>query len=101
MALLSILTYPHPTLRKVAKPVDPLKINDTFRKLIQDMIETMQDAPGIGLAAPQVGISKRFFVVDISSYDEKQKPFCVINPHFIEKSGENEFEEGCLSLPGF
>jgi peptide deformylase len=101
MALLPILTYPHPTLKKVAVDVDPSELNDDFRQTVRDMIETMIDAPGIGLAAPQVGISKRFLVIDLSSYDEKMKPFCVVNPKFIEKSGKTTFEEGCLSLPGF
>jgi len=101
MALLPILQYPHPTLSKIAKDVDPIDINDDFRKTVKDMIETMVDAPGVGLAAPQVGISKRFFVVDISGYDEKVNPFCLINPKIVEKSGKESMEEGCLSLPGF
>ncbi len=101
MALLEIIEYPHPTLKRVARQVDPIEINESFRTFIQSMYETMADAPGIGLAAPQVNISKRFLVIDISHYDPEQKPICLVNPVIIEKSGTTTFEEGCLSLPDF
>ncbi|MBN8556011.1 MAG: peptide deformylase [Deltaproteobacteria bacterium] len=101
MALLPIIEYPHPTLKKVAREVDLAEINDAFRKIIADMIETMIEAPGVGLAAPQVNISKRFFVVDVSNYYPDRKPFVLINPVILEKSGRQTFEEGCLSLPDF
>src|SRR4051812_11417228 len=101
MALLEIIEYPHPTLKKVAREVDPIEINDHLRTLIQNMIETMLEAPGVGLAAPQVNISRRLIVVDVSSYYPDRKPFALINPVITEKSGRTTFEEGCLSLPEF
>src|SRR3954462_14744095 len=101
MAILEIIEYPHPTLKKVARDVQPNEINDTLRNTIEDMIQTMVEAPGVGLAAPQVNISKRFFVVDVSAYYPDRKPFVVINPKIIEKSGKTTFDEGCLSLPDF
>src|SRR4051812_33502677 len=102
MALLPIIEYPHPTLKKVAREVDPIEINDALRKTLQDMIETMIEAPGVGLAAPQVNISKRFFVVDVSAYyPDRPEPFALINPVIREKSGKTGIEEGCLSLPDF
>ena len=101
MAILQIIEYPHPTLAKVAREVDPADINDTMRKLIRDMIETMLEAPGVGLAAPQVNISKRLIVVDVSSRYEGREPFALINPFILERSGKTTFEEGCLSLPDF
>jgi peptide deformylase len=101
MAVLPIIEYPHPTLLKVARDVDPQEINDGLRKIIADMIETMIEAPGVGLAAPQVNISKRFFVVDVSNYYPDRKPFALINPVILERSGKEVFEEGCLSLPDF
>ncbi len=101
MALLEIIEYPHPTLLKVAREVAPAEINDGLRKTINDMIETMLDAPGVGLAAPQVNISKRFIVVDVSSEYPDRKPFALINPTILEQSGKTSFNEGCLSLPEF
>lgn len=101
MALLEIIEYPHPTLKKVAREVDPIEINDAFRKTIADMIETMQNAPGVGLAAPQVNISKRFIVVDVSASYKDLKPFALINPVILERSGTTTCDEGCLSLPEF
>jgi peptide deformylase len=101
MALLDIIDVPHPTLTKVAKEVKPEEINDDLRQFLQDMIETMLDAPGVGLAAPQVDVSKRILVADASSEDPNQKPFALINPKIVEKSGECTFEEGCLSIPEF
>lgn len=101
MSILQIIEYPHPTLTKVARDVDPIEINNNLRKLIADMIETMIEAPGVGLAAPQVNISKRLIVVDVSSQYPDRKPFALINPVIVERSGKTTFDEGCLSLPDF
>ena len=90
----------HPTLRKVAKRVNLEELNDPlFQQLIDDMFVTMYDAPGIGLAAPQINVSKRIFVVDLQD-DEKHGPYVVINPKFSVTEGEIESVEGCLSVPG-
>lgn len=95
-----ILTDGHPTLRKVAKRVDPKEINEPlFQQLIDDMFLTMYEAPGVGLAAPQVGISKQLFVIDVK--DEEHQPAVVINPKIVSTSDEVELTEGCLSVPGF
>lgn len=89
----------HPTLRKVAKKVDPKEIADPlFQQLIDDMFETMYAAPGVGLAAPQVNISKRLFVMD--TQDEEREPEVVINPKIEHAEEEIEMTEGCLSVPG-
>jgi peptide deformylase len=97
--LREILTDGHPTLRKVAKKVDPSEIGEPlFQQLIDDMFETMYAAPGVGLAAPQVGVSKRLFVMDV--HDDEREPAVVINPKFEELSEEIELREGCLSVPG-
>lgn len=105
MALLNIVDYPAAILTQAAEEVNPQEINDKLRKIISDMMEIMQEAPGVGLAAPQVNISKRFFVVDVSHNEKYQntrnKPFCLINPQILEKSGTTTYEEGCLSLPEF
>lgn len=101
MALLEIIEYPHPTLTKIARDIDLIEINDNLRKLIRDMIETMIEAPGVGLAAPQVNISKRLFVVDVSADYPDRPPFALINPVIKESSGTTTFNEGCLSLPDF
>jgi len=90
----------HPTLRKVAKKVDLEELKDPlFQQLIDDMFVTMYDAPGIGLAAPQINVSKRIFVVDLQN-DKEQGPYVVINPKFTLTEGEVEALEGCLSVPG-
>ena len=90
----------HPTLRKVAKKVNLEELDDPlFQQLIDDMFVTMYDAPGIGLAAPQINVSKRIFVVDLQD-DEKHGPYVVINPKFTVTEGEVESMEGCLSVPG-
>jgi peptide deformylase len=99
--LREIITDGHPTLRKVAKRVDPAEIADPiFQQLIDDMFETMYAAPGIGLAAPQVNISKRLFTVDLQDDDDTHGPLVVINPKFSATEGEIEATEGCLSVPG-
>ena len=96
-----IITEGHPTLRKVAKKVDPSEIADPiFQQLLDDMFETMYDAPGIGLAAPQIGVSKRIFTVDLQDDADGHGPFVVINPKFTVTEGEVESVEGCLSVPG-
>ena len=96
MALLNILHFPDERLRTVAKPVD--KVTDKHRTLISNMLETMYDAPGIGLAATQVNVHERILVIDIS--EEKNEPIVLINPEILEKDGDQEFDEGCLSVPG-
>jgi peptide deformylase len=94
-----ILTEGHPTLRKVAKKVDPKEIGEPlFQQLIDDMFETMYEAPGVGLAAPQVNVSKRIFVMDV--HDEEHPPAVVINPKIEELAEEVDLTEGCLSVPG-
>ncbi len=91
----------HPTLRKVAKRVDPAEIKSPlFQQLLDDMFETMYHAPGIGLAAPQVAIGKRVFVVDLQDDDEEHGPLVVVNPKFTTMEGEIQSIEGCLSVKG-
>ncbi len=97
MAVLDILCFPDPRLRNKALPVDD--VDADARRLVDDMLETMYAAPGIGLAATQVGVSKRVIVIDIS--EDKNQPLCLLNPEILEKQGEEEMEEGCLSVPGF
>lgn len=96
MAILEILRYPDSRLRNKAKPVE--QVDDSVRRLIKDMFETMYQAPGIGLAAPQVNVAKRVVVLDLS--EEHDDPLCFINPEILEKEGEEKYEEGCLSVPG-
>lgn len=96
MALLHVLRYPDPRLHKVAAKV--ARVDDEVRKLIKDMTDTMYAAPGIGLAATQVDVHKRIIVIDISEARDRLQTF--INPEIIEASGEVEWEEGCLSVPG-
>jgi peptide deformylase len=99
--LREIITEGHPTLRKVAKRVAPAEIPDPmFQQLLDDMFETMYAAPGIGLAAPQVNISKRIFTVDLQDDDDAHGPLVLINPRFTLTEGEVEATEGCLSVPG-
>jgi len=96
MAILPILQYPDERLHKVAKSVE--RIDDSIRKLIRDMAETMYAAPGIGLAATQVDKHIRLIVMDVSELHDDLKVF--INPEMVEEQGEKENEEGCLSVPG-
>lgn len=96
MAILHILHYPDPRLRIKAEPVT--QVDDGVRQLVDDMLETMYDAPGIGLAAPQVNVSKRLIVIDIS--EARDAPLCLINPVIVEREGAEVMEEGCLSVPG-
>jgi peptide deformylase len=97
MALLDILHFPDPRLRRKAQPV--VEFDQKLRQLVADMIETMYDAPGIGLAATQVNMALRVIVIDIS--ETRDGPLCLINPEIIESDGVEEMEEGCLSVPGF
>lgn len=98
MALLPIITAPDPRLKKVAAPVDA--VDDDVRRLMDDMLETMYAAPGVGLAAPQVGDSRRVIVVDVARSGEEPQPMYLANPEVIDASDEiSVFEEGCLSLP--
>jgi peptide deformylase len=93
-----ILTYPDPRLREVAQPVQ--KVDAEIRALAQDMAETMYDAPGVGLAATQIGVALRVFVIDIAGEDEPSDLKVFINPEILESSGTQTWEEGCLSFPG-
>ncbi len=98
MALLPILEFPDPRLRTVAKPVT--EVDDKIRQLVDDMFETMYDAPGIGLAASQVNVHKRVVVIDVS--EDKSQPLVFINPEIEVLDQElSEYDEGCLSVPGF
>jgi len=95
--ILNILKYPDKRLRTIAKPV--VSVDETIKQQVKDMFETMYEAPGIGLAATQVNFYKRIIVIDIS--DQCNEPICLINPEVIEKSGEIQWEEGCLSVPDY
>jgi len=99
MALLPILEFPDPRLRTKALPLDVGQIGTPdFQQLLDDMFETMYAAPGIGLAASQVDVHRRFMVMDIS--DEKDAPLVFINPQITARAGEQIYQEGCLSVPG-
>lgn len=95
--LLPILHYPDKRLRTVAKEVKV--VDDSTRELVKNMFETMYDAPGIGLAATQINHHERIIVIDTS--EDKSNPICLINPQIIEKDGEIQWEEGCLSVPNY
>lgn len=95
MAILNILHYPDPRLRRKAEPV--AVVDEPIQKLIDDMLETMYQAPGIGLAATQVNVAKQVLVIDIS--EERNAPLALINPEIVAQHGEAETEEGCLSVP--
>jgi len=97
MAKLKILEFPDPRLRTKATPV--AAVNDELRTLIDDMFETMYDAPGIGLAATQVDVHKRLLVTDVSA--DKDAPYVLINPQILEMDGVTTSDEGCLSVPGY
>ena len=99
MALLPILEFPDPRLRTKAVPVDPAKISDpAFQRLLDDMFETMYDAPGIGLAASQVDVHQTFMVMDVT--EDKTRPLVFINPVITARDGDQVYQEGCLSVPG-
>ena len=98
MAIRKILTEPDPFLRQ--KSVHVEEVNDEIRFLMDDMIESMYEAPGIGLAAIQIGVPKRVIVIDLSKNDEKKNPMYFVNPELITKSNKDaSYEEGCLSVP--
>jgi peptide deformylase len=97
MALLNILEFPDPRLKKIATPV--AAVTPEIQKLIRDMVETMYAAPGVGLAATQVNVHKRVIVIDIST--TRDELLVLINPEIIASDGEIETEEGCLSVPGY
>ena len=98
MAKLPILLLPDPILRAAALPVE--RVDADLRRLVDDMLETMYAAPGIGLAAPQVGVSRRLLVMDPSSRDDNPEPMALINPEILEFGDERQVgEEGCLSIP--
>lgn len=99
MALLKILHYPDPVLSKKAEPIT--EFDDKLMQLAEDMAETMYAAPGIGLAAPQVGVSKRLVVIDCSPKDEPPQLMILVNPEISEAEGECFEEEGCLSVPDY
>lgn len=95
MAVLPICVVPDPVLRQKAKQVN--RISASVKKLIEDMIETMRSANGVGLAAPQVGVPLRVIVICLP----EEEPFALINPSVVKKKGEREVNEGCLSVPGY
>jgi peptide deformylase len=99
MSLRPILKYGHPVLHAPSAPV--AAIDDNTRTLVQDMVETMYAAPGIGLAAPQIGVPLRVIVIDLSVGADKGQLIKLINPEFLEREGEQRHDEGCLSVPGY
>ena len=96
MSLRKIYTYPDPVLRKKAEPVT--EFGEELQKLVQDMVQTMYDAPGIGLAAPQIGVSKQVVVMDLSAEEEDNQLMVLINPEILNGEGSRTDEEGCLSV---
>ena len=94
-----IVHYPEPVLLTVGKPVDDRDFGVDFERTVSDMFETMRDAGGVGLAAPQVGLSQRFFVMDVS-VEGNPNPLVFINPEIVSVEGEQVGDEGCLSFPG-
>ncbi|HAT1787308.1 TPA: peptide deformylase [Legionella pneumophila] len=96
MAIRKILYLPDERLRKIAKPVETF--DESLQTLINDMFDTMYDARGVGLAAPQIGVSLRLSVIDIVG--DKKEQIVIVNPEIVSSHGEKEFEEGCLSVPG-
>ena len=98
MAILDIITLPDPRLKLVCEPV--AEVNDEIRRLLDDMLETMYDAPGIGLAAIQVGVAKRLVTLDLAREGEEKQPMFLVNPEIVWTSEEeNTYQEGCLSVP--
>jgi peptide deformylase len=98
MAIRKILTEPDPFLRQKSQPVD--EVDNDIKTLMNDMVDTMYDAPGIGLAAIQIGVPKRVIVIDLSKGDDKKNPMFFVNPKLLKKSeNDSSYEEGCLSVP--
>lgn len=101
MSMLSIVNYPDPVLLTVGKPVEEHEFNDELAKLVEDMFVTMEKAEGVGLAAPQVGVSRRLFVMDTpGDEDGERQRHVLINPEIVSVEGEQVGDEGCLSFPG-
>jgi len=100
MALLPIVHYPDPFLLAIGKPFADNEFNGDLEILVADMFETMEKAGGVGLAAPQVGLSKRLFVMDVPREDDKRERHVLINPEIVSVEGEQTGDEGCLSFPG-
>jgi peptide deformylase len=98
MSLLKIVHYPEPVLLTVGKPVE--NFDAQLQKLVADMFETMYAAGGVGLAAPQVGVSQRLFVMDCAGGEDSSRRFALINPEIVAQEGEQTGDEGCLSFPG-
>ena len=100
MSIRNIIIEPDPILRKKSTTLET--VDDSIRKILDDMLQTMYNAPGIGLAAVQIGILKRLIVIDVSKKEEEKKPLFLINPEITYQSKETSiYEEGCLSLPGY
>lgn len=99
MAIRPIVRYGEPVLHAPSAPVQ--RIDPEIRTLLTDMVETMYAAPGIGLAAPQVGVALRLIVIDLSVGEDKTQLIQLVNPEILERDGEQRHEEGCLSIPGF
>jgi len=100
MPPLKIVHYPDPVLLSVGKPVAENEFDENLKRVVGDMFETMNAAGGVGLAAPQVGLSSRFFVMDVADEEGKSNKLAFINPEIIHVEGEQTGEEGCLSFPG-
>jgi peptide deformylase len=100
MSIKPLIILPDPILRQVSTPVD--KVDSTVTRLADDMLDTMYDAPGIGLAAVQIGVPRRMLVIDVSKEDEERQPQVFINPEILKSSEEfSVYEEGCLSIPDY
>lgn len=93
-----IVIWPDPILKEIAAPVD--RVDDTIRRLLDDMADTMYAADGVGLAAPQIAVGKRLIVIDTSPRQEGQKLIHLVNPEIVRSEGETSYTEGCLSIPG-
>ncbi|WP_242394625.1 peptide deformylase [Anaeromyxobacter oryzisoli] len=93
-----IVIWPDPVLKQIAKPVD--RVDDSIRRLLDDMAETMYAAEGVGLAAPQIGVQKRVIVIDTSPRQEGQRLLHLVNPEIVRLEGKTTYTEGCLSIPG-
>jgi len=99
MAIRPIVRYGDPVLHSLAARVE--RVDDSVRELLADMVETMYAAPGIGLAAPQIGVALRVIVIDLSIGEDKRQLIQLVNPEMLETEGEQREEEGCLSIPGY
>lgn len=100
MTIKPLIILPDPVLRQLSKPIE--RVDSDLQKLADDMLETMYDAPGIGLAAIQVGVARRMLVIDVTKDDEERKPQVFINPEIVASSDERStYEEGCLSIPDY